>query len=124
MSGRKNTLLKYQTLTSGSMAGNLTSAVTNIQFLDNICMQMNWTTADAVGTFNVQGSADYAQDDYGNVTTTGNWVSIPALATAAGGASGNALLDMQQLSFPWIRVTYTRTSGSGTANIFISGKQI
>lgn len=122
---RKNNLLKFQTITAGNMASaTLTSAVTNIQWLDNIGYQFNFS-GSPVGTFAIQVSADYAQDDSGNVTNAGNWiaVSLPTPAVASGSA-GSLYIDLNQLSAPWIRAVYTKTSGTGTLNAFITAKQI
>ncbi len=125
MSGRKNALLKFQTITAGDMSlASITSQVTNIQFLDNIGVQLNFT-GSPVGTFAVQISADHAQDAEGNVTVAGNWIALTlSPAPVASGSSNSIYIDMQQLSAPWIRVVYTKTSGTGTLNAFICAKMI
>lgn len=125
MSGRKNRLVKYQNITSGNMASaTITSAVTNIEGLDNIGLQLVWT-GSPVGTFAFQISADYAQDFLGNVTNTGNWVAISTTPNiAAAGSADTAYVDISQLSAPWIRVVYTKTSGTGTLNGYITAKQL
>lgn len=131
---RKNNLLKFQTITAGDMsAASITSAVTNIQFLDNIGLQLNFS-GSPVGLFQVQISADYAQDNEGNVQDPGNWVpmvltylvgSTFVSATTVPTSSGSPIaLDLNQLSFPWIRVVYTKTSGTGTLNAFITCKMV
>jgi hypothetical protein len=91
MSG-KSSLLKYQNIggssgVSGSMAANITSKVTGVQYLDNVALQLNITTSDAVGTFEVQVSIDYAQDSQGNVSNAGNWIglNLSSVPTVAGG---------------------------------------
>lgn len=103
------------------MAANVASSVTNIEFLDNIGVQFNFTTSDAVGTFQVQVSMDYNPV----APTAANWVNL-ALSPAPVAASANdsIYIDMNQLSAPWLRSTYTRTSGSGTLNAFICGKEV
>lgn len=130
----KNTLLKFQNISAGDMStASLTSAVTNIQFLDNIGLQLNFT-GSPTGTFEVQVSSDYAQDGQGNVQVAGNW--IPLIMTYWDGATfvttgdiptsvGSPIyLDLALLSAPWIRVVYTRVSGSGTLNSFITAKSV
>jgi hypothetical protein len=124
MSSTRGFLKPYQIITQGDVSGNLTSAVTSINYLDNVSIQLN-AVGTAVGTFDVEGSLDYFQDIYGNVVNAGNWVPItlspvPTLA----GANKQILLDLNQLSFPWIRVTYTSTSGAGTLDAYISAKQV
>lgn len=126
MSGRKNTLLSYKIITNGVMTGTsvLTSTVTNIQHWDNVCLQFVWA-GSPTGTFSVQFSVDYAQDFQGNVTNTGTWDPITlSPAPAASGSAGSWLLDLNQLSMPWVRVVYTNASGSGVLQAYISGKEI
>lgn len=125
MSGRKNNLRLFRNIAAGDMSqATITSSVTNIQFLDNIGIQLTFTGAP-VGTFEVQVSADYAQDDNGNVTNAGNWTSITLSPSPAAAGSGSTIyIDMNQLSAPWIRVKYTKTSGTGTLNGYITGKQL
>lgn len=124
MSSRKNILKPFQIITNGDMStASITSRVTSIQYLDNICIELFWT-GSPVGTFAVQGSLDYAQDEFGNVTNTGHWVPMalnPSPSTAAGSP---ILIDMNQLSFPYIRVIYTKTSGTGTLQGYVGGKQL
>jgi hypothetical protein len=126
MSGRKNNLRKYKMISAASMGANITSAVTNIQFCDNVSIQLVWSGGGTpVGTVAVQVSLDYAQDTLGNVTNSGTWSDLPLNPTpAVSGNSGSIYLDLNQLSAPWIRTVYTRTSGSGTMNGYISSKMI
>jgi|SRR6185437_13150409 len=120
----KNVLAKTQIFTNASMNGNLTSSVTPISFLDNICIQLNFT-GTPTGNFFVQGSVDYQTDYLGNVISTGNWISLTLVPSpVASGSANQILLDMNQLSFPYIRVIYTYSSGSGTLNGFIGGKSV
>lgn len=135
MSGRKSNLRLYQSVTNGVMTGTnvLTSAITNVQMLDNCAVQFNWTSSP-VGTFQVQVSIDHAEDSEGNVTVAGNWASIP-LTYLVAGVSTTALtiptsvgspvyVDLNQMSSPWLRVVYTNASGSGVLNAYITGKML
>lgn len=124
MSGRKNALLKFQSVTNGDMSGNITSAVTNIEYVDNIGLQFNFT-GSPTGTFAVEVSIDYARDAQGNVTNAGNWVPITfSSPPIASGAAGQVYIDMNQLSAPWIRSRYAATSGTGSLNAFITAKMV
>jgi hypothetical protein len=126
MSSRKNVLAPFDIISAGAMTGTsvLTSTVTNIQFLDNICIALNWT-GTPVGTFAVEGSLDHEQDMHGNVTVAGNWVALTLPSSpVASGAAGSILIDMNQLSFPYIRVKYTNSSSTGTLTATIGGKQL
>lgn len=111
----------------------ITSPVTNIAYLDDIGIQFNWT-GSPVGGFQVQVSADYAQDNNGNVTNAGNWVPLTftyfngtsnVTATSIPTSVGSPIyIDLALLSAPWIRAVYTNVSGSGTLNAFITAKAI
>lgn len=135
MSGRKSNLRLFQVITAGSMTGStvLTSAVTCIQWLDNLGLQFNFI-GTPVGTFQAQVSADYAQDETGNVTNPGNWTAVP-LSYLLSGTMTTALtvptsvgspiyLDLNQLSAPWLRAVYANTSSTGTLAAYVTGKVI
>lgn len=125
MSGLKNALKVFQSITNASMAADVTSTVTSIQFLDNIGIQLNFTTSDAIGTFIVQISADHAQDAQGNVTNAGHWVDLVLdPVPVAAGATDSIYIDINQTSSPFIRVLYDRTSGTGTLNAYIVAKAV
>jgi hypothetical protein len=125
MAGRKNVLPTYQTITAGDMSqATITSKITDITFLDNMALQMDWT-GTPVGTFTIYGSLNYAQDLFGNVTNPGNWVPITfSTAPVATGSAGDILINLNQLSFPYLKVIYTKTSGTGVLNAYISGKML
>ena len=72
----KNTLLRFNAAPSHAMATSFTSAVSNIQYMDNIGYQYNITSGAPSGTFSVQVSADYQQDPEGVVTNPGNWIAL------------------------------------------------
>lgn len=125
MSRGKDVLKPYLIVTNGNMASaSITSSATNIQYLDNVCIELIFT-GTPTGAFEVQGSVDYQQDANGNITNAGHWVPITLPSSpVASGVAGTILIDMNQLSFPYIRVVYTRTSGSGTLNAYIGAKQL
>ncbi len=133
MSGRKNNLKSFQTITAGNMSGSLTSAVTDIQFLDDIGYQFDFT-GSPTGTFSVEVSANYSQDYNGNVQNAGTW--IPLTLTYWNGSAfvtGTTIptsvgtpiyLDLSLLSAPYIKAIYTSGSGSGTLTATITAKMI
>lgn len=112
----------FQIFTAGVMTGTnvLTSTVTNIQNLDNVAIELIWTGTPN-GTFTVDGSLDYALTN----GAAGTWVSLTlSPAPAAAGSASNALINLNGLAFPWIRVTYTNASSTGTLTGYISGKAV
>lgn len=128
MSGRKSNLESFQLLASVSMSASVTSSATNILYLDNVGLQHNWSGAP-VGQFTVQMSADYEQDTQGRVVKIGNWITLlqsdgTNFKINTGSASGQAYMDMNQLSAPWIRSVYTASSGTGLMSSFITAKMV
>ena len=126
---RKSNLKQFNTIANGDMSlPTITSAVTNIEFLDNIGVQLEWSGAP-VGIFQIQVSIDYNQDSFGNVLNAGTWVPIIFPSPISGSdiptSSGSPIyIDMNQLSAPWIRVVYNGASGTGTLNAWIAGKMV
>jgi len=122
---RKNSLLPVHLVSAQATSASFQSSAVNISFLDNVAVQINAVTNDAVGTFQIQGSLDHVEQN-SVVQVAGNWIPItlPATPTLAS-ANQQILLDLNQLSFPYIRVAYVRSSGSnGTIDIYISSKEV
>lgn len=112
MSGRKNVLPPYKSLSAGDLSqATVTSAATNIEGYDNVAIQIN-ATGSPTGTFAVQASVDAV-----------NWVDIdlPSTPTLTGSAD-EILVNMTGLAFPYLRTVYTRSSGSGSADVWVTGK--
>jgi len=53
---KKNVLRPYRAAENQSLGASFTSSPTDIPYLDNVAIQMNVTTSDAVGTFEVEAS--------------------------------------------------------------------
>lgn len=134
MSGRKNTLSAASIINAGNMsASSITSLVTDIRYMDDIGIQFSWTSSP-VGTFAVQVSADYKQDELGNVLVAGNWIPVTitywngsafVTGTTVSTSVGSPIyLDLALLSAPYIRSVYTKISGSGTLTGTICGKMV
>jgi hypothetical protein len=119
-----NLLNPVHIIVAQSMATSITSAAQETKLQDNLGVQFNWTGAP-VGTFGVQVSMDYHQDQEGNITNPGNWTTLPIVPIIiATGSPNTAYIDLNQLSAPYIRVFYTATSGTGTLDAFINGKGV
>jgi hypothetical protein len=119
-----NLLNPVHIVVAQSMTGNITSAAVEVKQQDNIGVQLNWT-GTPTGTFGVQVSMDYYQDLEGNIVNPGNWTALPLNpAILATGSPNTAYIDLNQLSTPYVRVTYTATSGTGTLDAFVNGKGV
>lgn len=88
-----------------------------------LSIQAVWT-GSPVGSFKLQISNDdvpvavepnkpYAQNPSSNVV---NWTDYTGSTTAVSGA-GDFMWNILESGYRWIRVVYTRTSGTGTCNI-------
>lgn len=117
-----NLLESFKVVSAGSLGANYTSPAIETAQQDNIGLQMNWT-GTPTGVFSIQISMDYAQDYMGNVTNAGNWATIVNSITAVGSADV-AYVDLNQMSAPYVRVVYTRTSGTGAVDIYVTSKGI
>lgn len=124
---RKSNLKRFKTISDGDMSSSsIISSVSNIEFLDNIGVQLVWA-GSPTGQFEVQVSMDYDQDNNGNVINAGNWVSVTlsnSLTYVSTAVGSPIYIDLNQLSAPWIRVKYTRASGSGTLQAYVCAKMI
>lgn len=112
-----------------SLAVSFNSKPQQIEYLDNVGIEIDVTAASGLsGVFAVQVSASYAQDDLGNVLNAGLWTTVmqpggaPVAATVT--ATGTVYFDLNQLSAPWVRIAYTQSSGSGTANALVTAKTV
>jgi hypothetical protein len=114
-------------------SATLTTAVTDIRFLDDIGFQFDWT-GSPTGTFQVEVSANHNQDPQGNVVTAGTWVpltftywngsSFVTSTTIPTSVGSPIYLDLGLLSGPWIRAQYTNSASTGTLTATICGKQV
>lgn len=100
-------------ISGGNLSGDITSSVQNLNAVHHIAVQFVWTGASSpVGTVELQGSND-------NSTFT----SISDSVLAVSGSSGSCLINYDFPNFGYVRVKYTRTSGSGgTVTCTINGK--
>ncbi len=126
MSGRKSTL-RTQMLSSVSMSSNIVSSVTSLARLDNVGVHFIYS-GTPVGTFNVQVSADYNEMNEGGavvVLNPGNWVNMTLTPTPAAAAAADTIyIDIVPTSAPWLRTTYTASSGTGVLSYYITGKMV
>lgn len=121
---RKNSLFSPTAIpgiAAKSMAASFTSGVISVQFLDNIMLQIV-STGTPAGTFAVQVSSDY---DVNSNPNTSNWVALPLSGTPTLSGSGDIIdIAMNQVPSPYMRLVYTRSSGTGTCNAWVSAKEV
>jgi len=116
----KNSLRQGKVIDAASMAASITSAPTQIAFLDNIYYQVEWSGTSPVGSMSVEVSSSYDQR-----LGTGSWDAVVLPVTPSIAANtGSISIDLNQLGAPWVRLVYTRTSGTGTMTAYISAKSV
>lgn len=113
-------------------AGDMSQA-TVASFGMHVDQGVNWTiqaiwTGVPVGNFTIQVSNDIVAV---NPVSTGdpainvvNWTTYTGSSTAAGGAPGDFAWIAQNAGYQWVRLLYTRTSGTGTVNATFNGKGV
>jgi hypothetical protein len=134
----KNTLVRWHpTLwTNASLAASVTGPASDISYVDNISVQII-VGAGATGDFAVQFANTVDNTAVGTGTNwyrqpaSSDWVTIAAydgtntvIPVSLSGSAVNILLNYPLIAHSFMRVIYTRVSGSGTANVWINGKAI
>lgn len=131
MSGRKNVVRKviYSAAAvvpnsqSGDLSGSLTGNAIDCTGLDNLAIQLVISGGAApTGTFVVQMTSDANPD--GSVAAAANWTDLvfdttPTITTTP----DDLLLNIKQWPGKFIRLNYTRTSGTGTLTATMTAKQ-
>lgn len=125
----RTTFRPYTVITSGSMAGDLTSDVTVLQSLSRFSYQVTWTGTTPVGTLSVLGSNDYSLNPDGSVLNAGTWTAItldvdgqPSSTVDVSGNSGSGILNVTDLNCYAVKLFYDRSSGTGTLNAVINAR--
>lgn len=121
---------KYQMTFGGSSTGTMTGTSTitsnsqNVENFDNVGLEISWT-GTPTGTITINGSISAAFIQPGN-TNAGTFYPLtfsPGL-TQPSGSAGGYLVDLNQVPFPVINVSYTNSSGTGTLNVYIVSKDL
>lgn len=116
---KRHNLGPYSFIPLQAVSGDVTSAATNIKYLDNINVQLKWT-GTLLGTFIVNVSNDYDPN-----TLVGTWDAVPLVPTpAAAGSPDHGTLDLNNLNAIYIQVIFDYTSGSGNLSGTIAGKAL
>lgn len=110
----KNALYPVKIVSSQALSANYNSPQIAVQYLDNVYFTVKWS-GTPTGTFAVQGSGD------GGLS----WQNITIAPTpVASGAPDTAGIEINQAPMPLLRVAYTRTSGTGLLDIWVTAKAL
>ncbi len=103
--------VKYDIFTGHSMGASFASAPYEIIFMLLFAVQIQWTGA-GVGTWTLEASNDQTL-----------WTPISGAAQATGGEDGSVMFTYGEMApFPYLRVVYTRVSGTGMASATVNAK--
>lgn len=110
-------------IAAGDMSADIISEPQIAQSQDNLGFGVNWASADAVGVFSIEVSNDYEPQFPEH---TAHWYALtfsPPL-TAPASDNGGFWVDVNQTGATWVRFKYTRTSGTGTLDVYYSAKAV
>lgn len=124
----KNALLPVKLIDAASMGASITSETLHTQFFDNIGLQLDWS-GSPVGTIEVQVSLNHTTNPDGTPKAPGTWVTLPSSAFVGtypvpGTTASPAFLEIPLSASAYIRVVYTRSSGTGTLTVLATGKGV
>lgn len=121
---RKNTLKSSVIVNGVSTASNFDtfSTPTNIDYLDNLGIQVVWT-GSTVGVLEVYGSNDDASKSTTRLPV--KWSKFEFGSTInVDTTNSDLLIHMNQVPYSWIALKYTATSGTGTMTATITCKEV
>lgn len=101
-------------------AASITSSPTNVHSCDTVGWQIKWS--GGTGTLSYEVSNNYDRQ-----ANTGDWTELSAAAfspslTHPAGSASSTTVRIPDCDVEWVRVKYTRTSGSGNLEAWVKGK--
>lgn len=109
----------FSEITNGDMSqSSIIGSPILLDQVSTVSLQANWTDAP-VGNLDIQVSDDMGiRANDGSVTGIVNWSEIPgSLQPTNGLSASNFSWNLPDIGYRWVRVTYSRTSGTGTLNV-------
>lgn len=111
-------------IAAGDMSGDITSAATQVEWLDNLGIQAHWSGTSPAGEIIIEGTNDQVLDPQHPLASP-NWVALDFGQTISiTGNTGDDFYNINQFPFTAVRVRYVRTSGTGTLVVKISAKML
>lgn len=113
-------------LQNGAMASTnvLTSEPIWLGHMVNWGIYASWIKSGGTlaGGFKVQISFD--EVDEKRPSEVSNWIDLSSATISVGDASGSDYLLFSDVAYPWARVVYTNTTGTGTCNVRFNAKGV
>lgn len=122
LAGRRFTPVKIETACDMSTA-TCTSIGTDINQLSQYTIQAVYT-GSPVGTFTLQVSTDQVPTGVGAdpASNVVNWTTYTGSSQAIS-AAGNFVWNVFPAGYHWVRLLYTKTSGTGSLSAEFNGKE-
>lgn len=108
-------VLNNSIIADGDMSASINSTPTNINEVVSYCIQAVFT-GSPVGSLKIQASNSLLIDS--NTV----WTDVDNSSSAVT-AAGDYMVNVELPSYSWVRLVYTRISGSGTINARINAKR-
>lgn len=105
-------LFNNKLIDAQSMGTSITSSSQNMQRVISYAVQVYWTGTTPIGTFDLQASNDDT-----------NYTSLLSAPIAVTGNTGSIMIDVAKRGYGYIKVIYTRTSGTGTITVQVNATQ-
>lgn len=110
--GRKHVIPEYIQIESGDMSADidtLANKVTTVDGVDRAIYRAEWSGGDGstAGELKIQASKD-----------KNTWWDLPVEPSISiSGASGSAHIHISEITWKYMRATYSRSGGAGTLNV-------
>ncbi len=101
-------------VSAGDMSASINSDSTYLDQVVLASIQAVWSGAP-VGTIKVQLSNDVGADLNGNGSVS-NWTDVSGSSVSTGGSANSYIWELPNIGARWVRLVYTRVSGTGTLN--------
>ena len=121
MASRKNTN-QFIFFSDADMSGNLESPFTNVEYMDNVGILATWAGTAEVGEIFVEVSNDMSQG--GSEWEPTNWVPLDFGSQILVTGDDEAVININQVPFKWLRMRYERDSGTGLLNASMYVKMV
>lgn len=106
--GRKLISRPWKAIDAGDMSGSLNGTATDVEQHDSVTYFLEWT-GTPTGTFEIQWSNDGQ-----------NWYALDFGSTiSAAGAAGNHKIDINLITFKYLRPVWNFTAGVGTLDAIV-----
>ena len=107
---KKMRVVADKIISAGDLSGNITSETIDVRLQYGWSVIAAWTGTAPSGTIKVQASPDGVL-----------WVDTGVSASLSGN-TGSYFVNKEWQFYPYLRIVYTRTAGTGSVDIWFAGK--